>query len=166
MIANYDSAQMANRVTEERAEAVRRAIADICAKWRAEHDGKDPSTELQGEWFGVTQQKMSDFKKNPTVGEKLADGVANYLGTTPDGLIRTYLQEEREVRANDLPGWKEAVRQARSEAGALGESFLWDAAGHVVLPVAPARATPALAHDIAYLLTKYARGSGFIRKAK
>lgn len=158
---------MSNKVTEERTLAVRLAIEDIVKRHAQENGGEEPSTTQLGEWFGVTQQKMSDFKRNPTVGEKLADGVARHLKTTVDGLIRTYLRgEEGEVRAGDLPGWKEALKTARTKAGPLGEHWLWDEAEHVVLPRAPRIATAEFVHDIAYLLSKYGAGSGFMRKVK
>lgn len=157
---------MANKVTEERVKAVRLAIADIKARWEREH-GDEPSTIQLGEWFGVSQQNMSAFKKDPVVGEKLADGVAAHLGTTVDGLVRQYLhQEVGEVRAGDLPGWREAVATAKRDAGTLGSEFLWDAAENVILPVAPRQATPGLVHDIAYLLAKHTRASGFVRRVK
>lgn len=158
---------MSNKVAPERTLAVRLAIEDICARWKAEHDGVEPTSIQMGEWFGVTQQKMSDFKRNPTVGEKLADGVASHLKTTVDGLVRTYLRgEEGDVRAGDIPGWKEALKTARAKAGPLGEHWLWDDAEHVVLPRGPQMATPEFVHDIAYLLSKYGAGSGFMRRVK
>lgn len=157
---------MANRVTDERVRAVRLAIADVIAEWTREH-GEAPTQKQLGEWFGVKQQYISALKRNPTVGEKLADGVAAHLQTTVDGLVQKYLRKEvGEVRTGDLLGWRDAVVTAKREAGALGAEFLWDAAGDVTLPIGPARATPGLVHDLAYLLAKHSRASGFIRRAK
>lgn len=145
---------------------MRLAIADIRAKYAAEH-GEKLSQAQQAEWFGVKQQTISAFNANPAVGEKLADGVARHLKTTVDGLVRQYLhQEVGEVRVCDLQGWDEAVAKAKEDAGPAGADFPWAAAAHVTLPVAPARATPEFAYTIAHLLHRFGRSSGFLRRAK
>src|SRR5689334_7904843 len=82
-------AAMGEKLGEERTKAVRMAVADIIAA-HAKENGRPPTKTQLGEWFGVTQQKMSSFEKDGVVGTKLADGVAEHLGTTVDGLVQRY----------------------------------------------------------------------------
>lgn len=152
---------MGHRVTEERAHAVRLAIAEIRKQWKETH-GVDVTQTQLGEWFGVSQQSAGEFLKSGNVGHKLADGVAEHLNTTVDGLIKLYAKEWRDVRAGDIPGWREAVEKARHELGELDEQF-YRAAADVVLPMAPRTATPAFAHDLARVLHTHVRASGAVR---
>lgn len=153
---------MGHAASDERGEAVRRAIADIRERYKSER-GSLPSTTLQGEWFGISQQAVSLFDKTGKVGQKLADGVARHLDTTVDGLVWSYLREGEPVRAGDIPNWRRAVDNARGnyfDAGGLR----WDLAANVVLPAAPREATAEFAYEVARLVTKWGRVSGTMRK--
>jgi len=154
---------MGEKLSSERTKAVQLAIADIIAAHAKAHD-RPPTTVQLGEWFGVTQQKMSAYAKDGVVGTKLADGVADHLKTTIDGLVQRYLQKGEPVRAGDIQGWRQAVAEAKRGAGELADTLKWDEAAHVVLPVAPSVATAAFAYDLAHLLTKHAQASGFMRR--
>lgn len=154
---------MGHKASDQRALATRLAIAELRKAWLNEH-GDEPTQQQQAEWFGVKQQTISAFNRTATVGQKLADGVAEHLGTTVDGLIKLYVKEWQSVRVGDIPGWRDAVEQARRDAGPPGDTFAWAAAEDVVLPLAPRRATASFAYDIAHLLSKHAHGSGTIRR--
>jgi hypothetical protein len=149
---------MAPRLSSERSKAVLAAIKSLVAEV-----GGNKSAAARA--IKIRQQSLDRAIKHQTVGEKIADLVADYYGTSVDGLVRRFSQKDAPVRVGDIAGWREAVRVAKEESPYI-DAWAWHRAADVVLPVGPDFATPQFAFELALLLKRYGEVSGVIYRAK
>lgn len=115
--------------------------------------GSGPKVE---EATGLKQPTLNNLLKHGKLGIGFADQIAAVFDTTVDGLVAIFLRENEPLRAADIPGWQDAV----AEAKANDPGYDYAAAGAVVLPVWPRRATPGFARDMARIFHDHVRTSG------
>jgi len=116
----------------------------------------------------LDQRTFSDvLGKRPKIGIAVAERVAQFYGTTLEGLVRKYSDEKgKPVRVSDVPGWDEAVRAAKQRNPKLADVMPWELAGLVEMPVIPDSATPEFALDVANLLARYTETTAVRRRPK
>ena|SRR5687768_4497610 len=114
--------------------------------------GSGPKVE---EATGLRQPTLNNLIKHGKLGIGFADQIAAVFETTVDGLVAIFLRENEPLRAADIPGWQEAVAEARAN----DPSYDYAAAGAVVLPMWPRRATAGFARDMARIFHDHVRVS-------
>jgi hypothetical protein len=104
---------------------------------------------------GLKQPTLNNLLKHDKLGIGFADQIAAVFETTVDGLVAIFLRENEPLRAVDIPGWQEAVAEAR----VTDPDYDYLAASAVVLPVWPRRATREFARDMARIFHDHVRVS-------
>jgi hypothetical protein len=139
---------MPPRLTDARRKAVLLAIEKVVA----DCDGSENAAARQ---LGLKQQTLNRARKLSSVGELVADRVADHYGTTLDGLVRHFTSGEGPVRAGDIIGWRRAVDEAQRTIPLKLEAWAWQRAADIELPFAPDSATPQFAFDLAHVLARH-----------
>jgi hypothetical protein len=130
---------------DERTRACRLAVESLIEK----HGGQK-AVERE---TNLSQQSISKFLKQGSIGLDFADEIAAVYETTIDGLVWRFVRGgEGAVRAGNIPGWSKAVAELRERHADL---FDWDAAAEVILPVAPRVAELDFVRALAQLITVY-----------
>lgn len=116
----------------------------------------------------LDQRTFSDvLGEKPKIGIAVAERVAQFFGTTLEGLVRKYSDEKgKPVRVSDVPGWDDAVKAAKLRNPKLAEVMPWELAGLIEMPVIPDGATPEFALDVATLLARYTEATAVRRRPK
>lgn len=131
----------------------------LAARHLMKEHGSGPKVEAA---TGLQQPTLNNLLKHGKLGIKFADQIAAVFETTVDGLVALFLRENEPVRVGDIPGWQEAVAEAKN----LDPNYDYAAASAVVLPVWPRRATAEFASDLARIFHKHVRTSGMRPVAK
>lgn len=122
----------------------------LAARALMEEHGSGPKVE---EATGLRQPTLNNLLKHGKLGIGFADQIAAAFETTVDGLVAIFLRENEPLRAADIPGWQDAVAEAKGTDP--GYDYL--AAGAIVLPIWPRRATREFARDLARLFHDHVR---------
>ena len=115
----------------------------------------DESVNKAASLLGLRQQTLHRALSLRAPGVMVADHVANYYGTTLDGLVRHFNKSEGPVRAGDMIGWRTAVDEARKRYPLKLDDWAWHRAADVVLPMAPDLATAEIAFELARFLATF-----------